>query len=100
MSKVYVKYTGRVNKFVGNRIEVVPVWHRRPSEKEDIKTGQKTQVPGIPLIAMNGPFDMETAQNFIAMRERENTTSASTWEIVPEAELHLHTDVTANNVRG
>ncbi|CAH0447935.1 hypothetical protein SM033_00111 [Vibrio phage vB_VpaM_sm033] len=93
-SNVYVKYTGRV---VENG-QAVPVWKTRPSVKEDVKTGAKIPVPGVPLIAMNGPYDRETAQNFLDMRERESN-GLSVWEIVEEADLAKHTDVTESNIR-
>ena len=100
MSKVYIKYTGRVEIFVGNQRVPQPVWKERPRAWTDPKTGVITEVPGVPLVSMNGPFDMEVAQNFIEMRERENVNSISSWEIIPASELAKHTDVTENNVRG
>lgn len=96
---VAVKYTARFNRFVGNSIEIATTWKRKPYEKEDPKTGAKTLVPGIPLIAMSGPFTREEAQHFINQRGKENTTSPSVWEIVELCDIPKHTDVTENNMR-
>lgn len=92
--KVFIKYTGRVISFQGNEHIVVPVWKERPRIQEDVKTGEQKHIPGIPLVAMSGPFDLETAEAFILARKNNNTTSPSEWLIVPADEVNKHTDVT------